>query len=279
MTHFIPADAPLNPTEGRAPAAPAAGPWTPARHIAEGVTKPTRLLELGTGEHGKTALLEFPGGWQRTIDLPTEADAWHPLFSELPQADVQRLRKHVAHPIIRHPDGTRTRRGALSFVTEEVGPAGGYKAERCFDVPQEDFYSGCVTGYRCAAELLEALARGYGPHIIKQHVIKEALQASGEPYSKPSRRGAGSAFMEIVGEALTFMARHSLHGQYMAAKIAEAERLQATMAELDAKEKAAFVERMKAARLRRRPKGPGLDDAQHVPQPPDPTAQLELLLP
>ena len=55
--------------------------------------------------------------------------------------------------------------------------------------------------------------------------------------------------MEIVGEALTFMARHSLHGQYMAAKIAEAERLQATMAELDAKEKAAFVERMKAVRL------------------------------
>ena len=249
MTHFIPADAPLNPTEGRAPSTPAAGPWTPARHIAEGVTKPTRLLELGTGEYGKTALLEFPGGWQRTIDLPTEADAWHPLFSELPQADVQRLRKHVAHPIIRHPDGTRTRRGALSFVTEEVGPAGGYKAERCFDVPQEDFYSGCVTGYRCAAELLDALARGYGPHITKQHVIKAALQASDEPYSKPSRRGAGSAFMEIVGEALTFMARHSLHGQYMAAKIAEAERLQATMAELDAKEKAAFVERMKAARL------------------------------
>ena len=156
MAFTIPADTPVHPAEARAPAEPAAGPWTPARHIAEGVTKPTRLLELGTGEHGKTALLEFPGGWQRTIDLPTEADAWHPLFSELPQADVQRLRKHVAHPIIRHPDGTRTRRGALSFVTEEVGPAGGYKAERCFDVPQEDFYSGCVTGYRCAAELLEA---------------------------------------------------------------------------------------------------------------------------
>lgn len=114
---------------------------------------------------------------------------------------------------------------------------------------QEDFYSGRVTGYRCAAELLDSLARGYGPHIIKQHVIKEALQASDDPYSNPSRRGAGSAFMEIVGEALTFMARNSLHGQYMAAKIAEAERLQTTMAELDAKEKAAFVERMKAARL------------------------------
>ena len=32
-------------------------------------------------------------------------------------------------------------------------------------------------------------------------------------------------------------------------------------------------------RPRRRPKGPGLDDAQRVPQPPDQTAQLELLLP
>ena len=112
MTHFIPADTPLNPTEGRAPSTPAAGPWTPANHIKDGVTKPIRLLALSTGEYGKTALLEFPGGWQRTIDLPTEADAWHPLFSELPQADVQRLRKHVAHPIIRHPDGTARARRA-----------------------------------------------------------------------------------------------------------------------------------------------------------------------
>ena len=31
-------------------------------------------------------------------------------------------------------------------------------------------------------------------------------------------------------------------------------------------------------RPKRRPKGSGLDDAQHAPQPPDPTAQLELLL-
>lgn len=252
MTHFIPADTPHNPTEGNAPAAPAPGPWTPAQHIKEGVTKPTRLLELGTGEHGKTALLEFPGGWQRTLDLPTRADAWHPLFSELPQEDVQRLRKHVAHPIIRHPDGTRTRRGALSFVTEEINRVGGWTGERCFDVPAEDYYAGCVTGYRCAAELLYALARGYGPHFVKQHVIKAALQAREEPYGKPSRRGAGTAFMEVIGEAVTFMAKHSRHREFMAAKIAEAERLQATMAELDAKEKAAFVERMKAGRAAKR---------------------------
>ena len=259
MAFTIPADTPVHPAEARAPAEPAAGPWTPARHIAEGVTKPTRLLELGTGEHGKTALLEFPGGWQRTIDLPTEADAWHPLFSELPQADVQRLRKHVAHPIIRHPDGTRTRRGALSFVTEEVGPAGGYKAERCFDVPQEDFYSGCVTGYRCAAELLDALARGYGPRINRQSVIEGALMACAEPCGKPSRRSAGFAFIAIVEEALTFMAKQSRHKEFMAAKIAEAEQLRTAMAVLEAKEKAVFVERMKAAKAAKRSQAPRPD--------------------
>ncbi|MCE1194223.1 MAG: hypothetical protein LWW96_18925 [Acidovorax sp.] len=254
MAYFVPADTPIHPAEVMAPAAPAAGPWTPARHITEGVTKPTRLLGLGTGEYGKTALLEFPGGWQRTIDLPTEADAWHPLLSDLPEEDVQRLREHVAHPIVRHPDGTRTRRGALSFITQEIGRGGWWKGERCFDVPAEDCSAGSVTGYRCAAELLEALARDYGPYIPVQHVIKAALQACDEPRGSKSRLSAGFAFMEVVGHALTFMAKHSLHREFMAKKIAEAERVQAYMAELDAKEKTAFVERMKAAKAAKRSK-------------------------
>ncbi|MCO5358428.1 hypothetical protein [Acidovorax kalamii] len=254
MAYLIPADTPLHPTEARALAAPAAGPWTPARHITDGVTKPTRLLALGTGEYGKTALLEFPGGWQRTIDLPTEADAWHPLFSELPQEDCAKLRSHATSPVIRRPDGTRTRQGALSFITHEVSRAGRWKGERSFDVRAEDDYTGYVTGYRCAAELLEALALEYGPHINRKYVIEDALQACNEPPGKTSRRGAGFAFMEIVVEALTFMAKHSQHKEYMAAKIAEAERLQVTMAALDAKEKAAFAERMKAAKAAKRSK-------------------------
>ena len=259
MAYFIPADTPLNPTEAWPTAAPAARPWTPARHITEGVTKPTRLLGLGTGEYGKTALLEFPGGWQRTIDLPTEADAWHPLFSELPQEDVQRLRKHVAHPIKRHPNGKRTRRGALSFVTEDVNRAGEWMGERGFDVPAEDWYAGSVTGYRCAAELLDALARGYGPRINRQSVIEGALMACAEPCGKPSRRSAGFAFIAIVEEALTFMAKHSRHKEFMAAKIAEAEQLRTAMAVLEAKEKAVFVERMKAAKAAKRSQAPRPD--------------------
>ena len=244
MSTAITTHAHATPAEDNAP--------TPRAHDSTSTANPVRLLALDDGPQGKTALLEFPEGWQRIIALPTQADAWHPLFDDLTNAERGRLRAHVDHPVIRHPDGTRTKQGALSFITKEISRVGSWTGERCFDVPAEDYYSGSVTGYRCAAELLDALARGYGPHIIKQHVIKAALQASDEPYGKPSRRGAGTAFMEVIEGALTFMAKHSRHKEFMAAKIAEVERLQATMAELEAKEKAAFVERMKAGRAAKR---------------------------
>lgn len=244
MSTAITTHAHATPAEDKAP--------TPSAHASTSKAKPVRLLALDDGPQGKTALLEFPEGWQRTLGLPTRADAWHPLFSELPKEDVQRLRKHVAHPIIRHPDGTRTRRGAMSFVTEEVNRVGGWTGERYFDVPAEDYCAGSVTGYRCAAELLDALGRGYGPHVVKWQVIKAAVQASEEPHGEPSRCGAGTSFMEVIGDALTFMAKHSRHREFMAAKIAEAERWQATIAEREAKEKAAFVERMKAGRAAKR---------------------------
>lgn len=103
-------------------------PCTPAQHTSTSNTKPVRLLALGDGPHGKTALCEFPEGWQRTIDLPTQADAWHPLFEDLTADDKGKLRKHTDHPIVRHADGTRTRQGALSFITQEVSRNGGWRA-------------------------------------------------------------------------------------------------------------------------------------------------------
>lgn len=234
-------------------------PYTPPHHASISKTKPVRLLELGNGPHGKNAFCEFPDGWLRTIDLPTQDDAWHPLFSELPTADLWRLRKYVANPIIRHPDGTRTRKGALSFITEDVDRLGRWRGERRFDVPAEDYYTGRGTGYRCAAELLDVIARGYGPDFSNMQVIEAAFQASNEPFGKPSRRGAGVAFLEVVSGALTFMGKHAKNREYIAAKIANAEFMRAYMAEKEAKEKAAFVERMKAAKEAKRSKARAAD--------------------
>lgn len=225
-----------------------ATPWTPTHHASAHKTKPVRLMALDTGPHGKTALLEFPEGWQRTIDLPTQADAWHPLFDELPQDERGRLRAHAEHPVVRHPDGTRTRQGALSFITEEIGRNGGWTGDRYFDVPAEDYSTGGITGYRCAGELLAALQRGYGPYLHLNNILEEVMAAAGEPSGKASRRGAGVMFLEIVKESLTFMARNARHTEFVAGRIAEAEKYQAYCAARDACDKAAFVQRMKAAK-------------------------------
>ena len=64
--------------------------------------------------------------------------------------------------------------------------------------------------------------------------------------------------------------------------VQEVEGVQERCANIEQDDDAASSRREAAprpTRPRRRPKGPGLDDAPHVPQPPDPTAQLELLLP
>lgn len=64
--------------------------------------------------------------------------------------------------------------------------------------------------------------------------------------------------------------------------VQEVEGVQERWANIEQDDDAASSRRETAprpTRPRRRPKGSGLDDAQRVPQPPDPTAQLELLLP
>lgn len=227
-------------------------PWTPAHHAQVNKTKPIRLLELGEGEHGKNARFEFPEGWQRTIDLPTQADGWHPIFSDLPGEDTQALRRHVEQPVTIRPDGRRTQSLGLSFTTAVPTRRNYLKDFNLFDVPEEVYEQGRITGYRCAAELLEALQRGYGPHIDVRGTIREASRALSDGYGKPSRVGAAGAFMAVVEEALKFLARHAQHGDFIARRIKDAECAQTWLAEQEAKEKAAFVERMRQARAAKR---------------------------
>lgn len=227
-------------------------PWTPAHHASVSKAKPVRLLALDTGAHGKTALLEFPEGWQRTIDLPTQADAWHPLFDDLTQAERNRLRAHVAHPVVRHADGTRTREGALPFITEVISGRGCVTGERYFDVPAEDYGAGNLTGYRCAGELLKALQRGHGQHICLSRILEEVTAANtDEPVRQPSRRGSAAAFIGVVEEALVFFAKHARHQEFLAHRVAEIEKYQAYCAERDAADKAAFVQRMRQAKAKK----------------------------
>lgn len=226
---------------------------TPAQHAQADKSKPVMLLALmNDGPHGKAALLEFPGGWQRTIDLVTQFDGWHPLFSDLPQDDRQRLRDHAIPVFVNHPDGTRSRPDPLSFVRQVQNARGKFSHWNYFDVPAQNYAEGVVTGYRCAAELLEALALGYGPHIQLHHVLTSAAQAAEEGYNSVNRRAAAVAFLEIVEQALNFFAKHSVHRPWLADKIARAEQYAQDAAERQSIERAGFVERMKTAKAAKR---------------------------
>ena len=225
---------------------------TPAQHLQADKTKPVTLVALGTGQHGKTALLEFPGGWQRTIDLATQFDGWHPLFSDLPPVDRQRLRDHAEPAFVNHPDGTQSRPDPLSFVRRVQTPRGKLLHWNYFDVPAQDYAEGSATGYRCAAELLEALALGHGPHIQLHHVLASAAQATGEDFHGTNRRAAAVTFLEIVGQALNFFAARSIHRPWLAGKIERAEEYAQDAAERQAVERTGFVERMKTAKAAKR---------------------------
>lgn len=228
-------------------------PWTPAHHAKVSKAKPVRLLALGEGAHCKSARFEFPEGWQRTIDLPTEADAWHPLFSDLTQGERLKLRQHVAQPVVVRADGKRVKPLGLSFSTSTVTARGAHVEYTHFDVPAQEYGAGSITGYRCAAELLAALQRGYGPHIDVPSIVREAAEATRHRSgTEPSKVGAAVAFMSVVSEALKFLAQNSQHAEYIGREITKVERLNVVYDELEAEKKAAFVERMRAARAAKR---------------------------
>ena len=156
----------------------------------------------------------------------------------------------LVHPVICHADGRRTQRGELSFFTTELNRLGAWKSQNYFDVPAESYHAGWVTGYRCAAELLEALEQGQ--KINMTWVIRDVIEAGQDPAGTPGRRGASVAFMEIMGEAIGFTAQHGRNAPWMARKIEHAEGRRVYWATREAEERAEFSARMKAARQAKR---------------------------
>lgn len=247
MAYFIPANTPLDSTEQQEVSTTTA-PRTPAVHQSASKARPIRVVSMGDGPHGKQVVCEFPDGWQRTIDLPTEVDAWHPLFDNLPKDQKHALHSFAKPAAYVDANGVRKRRDGVSFITSEVGRNGGCKKYRWFDVPDEEHGAGQITGYRAAGELLEALARGYGPNISVGHILKEVFTASDESYSNPSRRGAAAAFAWVLDDALKFFAKNAKHGPWLDGKVAQTERTNAYFAQQAENQKAEFTQRMKAAK-------------------------------
>ena len=233
------------------------GICTPAQHANTSKAKPIKLLELGIGPHGKTATFEFTEGWQRKLDFLIDADAWHPLFDELPQVERVQLREFIQAPFIEHADGTMRKTQEVSFNTEIRTKKGRYIDTKYFDVAEEEYSQGRITGLKCASELLNVLARGYGSGVFMEEILKAAAIAANEKFSNFGRRDAGSAFLEIVEDAVKFFAVKTRHQEYIQTKITNAESYRDEVQEFKALDRQEFVARMKAGKAAKAKKKSG----------------------
>ncbi|ABM93509.1 hypothetical protein [Methylibium petroleiphilum] len=88
---------------------------------------------------------------------------------------------------------TYTRRKRLLFVS-------------FFDVPEEHFYEGKLTGIRAAREMFTALSRDSSVRnrFVLQEALKEAMRIKDEQtdFETKSRQGAANGFVSVMHDAL-----------------------------------------------------------------------------
>lgn len=92
----------------------------------------------------------------------------------------------------------------VSFMTH--GP--GYSDANLFDVPEEEYFEGSLTGIKAAWELLHAASMGSfdegGAAAVLRNAMEEATHVLGRTgkSQEPSRRGAAVGFLEAMAGAL-----------------------------------------------------------------------------
>lgn len=194
--------------------------YTPAIHASVSTLKPIKVLSTSTtGEHGPWAVIEFEGGFSRSMDLPTHIDAYHIMFDSLDWHDRWKLRDAAAL-VVPVGDGTKkVYRNGFSFRSTLRSKRGALMADNYFDVPAQEYGEGWLTGYKVARELLQALKNGGSicdSHDV--HRIMKAAAIAADENSKcgaTSRRGASCAFFTVIAGALRGAAKHTDFGTFI----------------------------------------------------------------
>lgn len=219
--------------------------------------KVVRLVELGDGAHGKTATFEFTGGFVRDLDVDAQT-VWHTVLRPIVGADWHRLLKHVA-PSSCNADGTiRTQRGPMWFWTESTTPRGRYLADNYFDVPEEDYAHGCLTGAKVARELIMFLkqyerARQVGPFDGIESMIERSLQsafvlAQSRRYDDvPCAGAAAHVFAQTVTRFFMVGSEYA-NPAYLNGEVERAEASVAWSLDYDERKRKETAERMRAVR-------------------------------
>ncbi|MBS3996113.1 MAG: hypothetical protein KGZ67_02060 [Hydrogenophaga sp.] len=183
-----------------------------------------------------------------TTRKPTTAPSTVPVTTK-----AQRVRKpQTASTVQNRPPYTH-----LSFIECHTS-RGSWRVSDWFAVPDEDYGDGWMTGLRAFQELQQFIktqpvsARGFGP----DYHIRQTLDAAFKAMENPSvgvkgKRGAACAFTQCVLGFLLPMLRMDT-GRFMVEAIAYQQELDDQANAREAQERAAFIERMRAARAAKR---------------------------
>lgn len=141
----------------------------------------------------------------------------------------------------------------LPFTTTVRTRSGLVGACKWFDVPDEDYNEGWGTGLEAAGLILAKLqADGEMSFEISQ-TIRQIFAEQAKPITRtPSKRGAASAAISVLEGMLLSSTRHLKWDSWLNSKLRAREKDMSWLRDEQAKERQAFVDRMKAARAAKR---------------------------
>lgn len=143
----------------------------------------------------------------------------------------------------------------LPFITEVSHPRPKGIVRVYFDVPAQEYGEGNKTGFAVFGACMDYLQRTGNVHPLRGVICAAAVVLEEPRADASSRRGAAVGLFTMLDEALSFSARYMDHGQAVTNRIAHMESVQRQLLDMEAREKAAFVDRMRAAKLAKRSGG------------------------
>jgi len=122
--------------------------------------------------------------------------------------------------------------GPLPFITDLYTPRGRHVDRNWFDVPDQTYGEGWITGMEAAAQLLDALRANRNSGFDVLPVLEAAAQAliesrGGLFEDKPCRRGAAAGFLRMIEASLRYAADSADLGDWVRAQREEYERMSA----------------------------------------------------
>jgi hypothetical protein len=225
---------------------------TPSLQASTSHLKIVRLLELGVNDKGRFARVEFEDESARPLYLLSVAEAWHDIFSSLEWSDRWAIRRHYndRFPEPTLSDGSKKKFKYASFTTETYSRRRKYLASNDFDLDAYKNIDGYQAGLLVAIEFLDLQSISSGRYCVSlSRMLFDIASASG-PHAADARR----AFMLVMDDMVRFAAKHCAYRGFIEQELARAEQCQEIREKREAEERAAFVQRMKAAKeAKRRP--------------------------